>query len=213
MEIDFGPLSPKERYKLLSGFIIPRPIAFVTTMGLDGAVNAAPYSFFNVFGSDPALVVLGLGSRPDGSPKDTERNILDTGEFVVNMVDEPLAAAMNDCAVDFPPGVDELAETGLSTEPSREVKPPRIAESPVSFECRHVHSVKFKPGRTIILGEAVWMRARDSVIDGKTLRVVDDAYRPVGRLYADLYAYQSDRFEMTRQTYDEWVAERAEIDD
>ena len=208
MEIDFKTISPKERYKLLVGFVIPRPIAFVTTVDGSGRVNAAPFSFFNVFGEDPALVVLGFDRRSDGTLKDTVRNILDTGEFVVNMVDESIAKAMNDCAVDFPQGVDELAETGLSPEPSRLVNAPRIAESPVSFECRHLHSIQFKPNRILMMGEVVWMRAKDIVLDAEKMRVIDDAYRPVGRLYADLYARQSDRFSLVRQTYSQWLADK-----
>ena len=109
------------------------------------------------------------------------RNILDTGEFVVNMVDEPIAKAMNNCAVDFPRGVDELAESGLSTEASKLVKAPRIQESPASFECRHLQSIQFKPHRTLMMGEVVWMRAKDAVIDAEKMRVIDDAYQPVGR--------------------------------
>lgn len=206
MEIDFAALTPHDRYKLLVGFIIPRPIAFVTTVGCDGNINAAPFSFFNVFGEDPALVVLGFDRRSDGSLKDTVRNILDTGQFVVNMVDEPIAAAMNECAVDFPQGFDELAESGLSPENSKVVKPPRIAESPACFECRHLQSIQFKPYRTLVMGEVLWMRAKDEVLDATTLRVIDQAYRPVGRLYADLYARQTDRFSLVRQTYDQWLA-------
>ena len=210
MEIDFNALSASERYKLLIGFVIPRPIAFITTRGTDGTLNAAPFSFFNVFGEDPALVVLGFNRRTDGTLKDTVRNIHETGEFVVNMVDEDIAAAMNDCAVDFPSGVDELAATGLSPEPSRAVKPPRIAESPASFECRHLQSIQFKPRRILLMGEAVWMRAKDTVLDAGTMRVIDDAYRPVGRLYADQYARQRDRFSLVRRTYAEWLAAQKE---
>lgn len=208
LEIDFNTISPKERYKLLVGFIIPRPIAFVTTVAADGRTNAAPFSFFNVFGEDPALVVLGFDRRSDGTLKDTVRNILDTGEFVVNMVDESLAKAMNDCAVEFPGDVDELAETGLSPENSHLVKAPRIKASPVSFECRHLQSIQFKPHRMLMMGEVVWMRATDTVIDAEKMRVIDDAYRPVGRLYADLYSRQSDRFSLVRQTYDQWLGDK-----
>ncbi len=208
MEIDFASIAPRMRYKLLASFIIPRPIALVTTVNADGSTNAAPFSFFNVFGEDPALVILGFDRRSDGTLKDTVRNILDTGEFVVNMVDEPIAKAMNDCAVDFPHGVDELEVTGLSTEKSNLVKAPRIAESPAAFECRHLHSIQFKPHRMLIMGEVVWMRAKDAVIDAEKMRVIDDAYQPVGRLYADLYSRQSDRFSLVRQTYDEWLADQ-----
>ena len=124
------------------------------------------------------------------------------------MVDEAIAGAMNECAVDFPPGVDELAMSGLSTETSRTIRPPRIAESPASFECRHIQSIQFKAHRTLLMGEVLWLRARDEVYDAETMRVVDDAYKPVGRLYADLYSRQSERFSLTRQTHDEWRRDR-----
>jgi flavin reductase (DIM6/NTAB) family NADH-FMN oxidoreductase RutF len=208
MEIDFESLTSKDRYKLLVGFIIPRPIAFVTTLGRDGVANAAPFSFFNVFGENPATVVLGIQMRPDGTMKDTGRNILETGEYVINMVDEAIAEPMNVCAVDFPPGVSELEAAGLTLEPSRAVKPGRIAEAPVAFECRHVHSVTFRPDRSLIIGEVVWMRARDDVIDPQTLRLRPEAYHPVGRLYGNMYSRQSERFEIPRQTYAEWQMEK-----
>lgn len=209
MEIDFAGLSSKERYKLLVGFIIPRPIAFVTTVGRDGVANAAPFSFFNVFGENPATVVLGIQARPDGTLKDTARNILETGEYVINMVDEAIAEAMNVCAVDFPAGMSELEPAGLTLEPSQVVKPGRIAEAPAAFECRHLHSIAFRPDRSLIIGEVVWMRVRDEVIDPQTLRLRDEAYRPVGRLYGNMYSRQNDRFELARQSYAEWRAARA----
>lgn len=210
MEIDFEAIEPQNRYKLLVGFVIPRPIALVTTRSPAGVDNAAPFSFFNVFSEDPAMVVLGLQRRPDGTLKDTARNILDTGEFVVNMVDEAIAEAMNLCSVDFPPEKSEPKISGLAIEPSRLVKPGRLADSPVSMECRHIQTIEFKPTRSLVLGEVVWMRARDDVIDSGTLRVRDDAYRPVGRLYAHQYARQRDRFELVRQTYPEWLEDQRE---
>ena len=114
MEINFQDISPRERYKLLSSTVIPRPIALVSSRGLDGVDNAAPYSFFNVFSEDPPIVILGLQNKDDGSPKDTTRNILETSEFVVNLIDRKMAEAMNNCAVDFPPEVSEFDITGLN---------------------------------------------------------------------------------------------------
>ena len=211
MEIDFASIAPRMRYKLLASFVIPRPIALVTTVDDNGSTNAAPFSFFNVFGEDPALVVLGFDRRSDGTLKDTVRNILDTGEFVVNMVDEPIAKAMNDCAVDFPRGVDEL-EVDRPGRPRRASwSRHRGSRNPLPrSKCRHLQSIQFKPHRMLVMGEVVWMRAKDHVIDAEKMRVIDDAYRPVGRLYADLYARQSDRFSLVRQTYDEWLADQKE---
>src|ERR1700674_3007981 len=124
--ISFHELDPHDRYKLLCGVVVPRPIALVTTLDENGKVNAAPFSFFNVFSEDPPLVVLGLQHKADRSPKDTTRNIHRDGEFVVHMVDEALASAMNDCAVDFPSGESEVAAVGLATSPSVDVKVPRL---------------------------------------------------------------------------------------
>lgn len=211
MELDFAALSPRDRYKMLSGFIIPRPIAWVTTCDADGRANAAPFSFFNVFGKDPAVVAMGL-QRPGGQPKDTERNIVETGEFVVNMVVEGLAEAMNVCATDFPPEVDEVEVAGLSMEPSHAVKPGRIAQSPVAFECRYLQGLDFGNDYLLALGEVVWMRVADGLLDPETMRIVGDAYRPIARLYGDFYAHIDDRFSLPRMTLAEWEATKAKGD-
>src|SRR6202140_1179804 len=128
--IPLSDLGPHERYKLLCGVVVPRPIALVTTLDANGAVNAAPFSFFNVFSEDPPLVVLGLQNKADRTPKDTTRNIRRDGEFVVHMVDEALASAMNDCAIDFPSGNSEVEATGLATLPSIDIAVPRLAAGP-----------------------------------------------------------------------------------
>ena len=137
LEFDFGALSTHDRYNLIIGLVTPRPIALVTTLDASGRVNAAPYSAFNYAGVDPVLVTIGAGNRADAAeasglplPKDTAQNIRVRGEFVINVVNEALVEAMNVCAIDFPPDVDELAEAGLTTAPSSRVKVPRIAEAP-----------------------------------------------------------------------------------
>src|SRR3954447_6837487 len=142
MEFDLKELRPSDRYKLLAGVVVPRPIALVTTLDPEGRANAASFSFFNVMGSDPPLVALGIGDRASGGPKDTARNIALTKHFVVNLVDESLAEGMNVCAVDFPVGVDELRAAGLTCAPSVLVPPPRVAESPVHLECREVATLE-----------------------------------------------------------------------
>src|SRR5947207_14358475 len=119
--------------------VVQRPMALATTVDAAVRVNAAPFSFFNAVSSRPPVVVLGInGEGPGGGYKDTEDNIRDTGEFVVNLVDEALAERMNICAVDFPTGMGELDQAGLTAVASAEVKPPRIAEAPVSFECKRI---------------------------------------------------------------------------
>ena len=136
LRFDFTELSAAERYKLLGGLVVPRPIALVTSHSPEGRVNAAPFSFFNVFAEEPPLVVLGLGISPLGGAKDTTINIRDTGEFVVHLVDEPIAEAMNLCTIDFPPEISEVEVAGFDLIPSDAVAPPRIGQGPVGLECR-----------------------------------------------------------------------------
>ena len=135
MRFDLDDVGTQNAYKLLAATVMPRPIAWVVTQDLEGTVNAAPFSFFNVMGSAPPTVALGILADRERGFKDTARNILDTEEFVVNLVPERLVGAMNVTAVDAPRGVDELALANLATAPSSRVRPPRIAESPVNFEC------------------------------------------------------------------------------
>jgi flavin reductase (DIM6/NTAB) family NADH-FMN oxidoreductase RutF len=122
-------LTPRERYKVLTGFVLPRPIAWVTTVGPAGVVNAAPFSFFNVFCEDPPLCMFAANPRPDGRVKDTVVNIRRTGEFVVNMTDEPLARAMHDSSGDFPPEIGEPGYLGLKLARSTKVGAPRLADA------------------------------------------------------------------------------------
>lgn len=206
--VAFPELAPRERYKLLCATIIPRPIALVTSVDPAGIVNAAPFSFFNVFSEDPPLVVLGLQHKPDRTAKDTTRNIAETGVFVVNLVDEGLAEAMNVCAVDFPSGTSEIDAAGLSLADGIDVPVPRIAEAPFALECRRTVSLAFGGGREILLGEVVRLHAREGLVDPATLRVAAERYQPVGRLFADGYARQRDRFELKRETVADWAARK-----
>src|SRR5215475_13507465 len=144
---DFARMAPLERYKLLCGVVVPRPIALVTSIDAEGRVNAAPFSFFNVFSEDPPQIVLGLQHKPAGEPKDTTRNLAEVREFVVNMVDEPLAEAMNLCATDFPAGVSEIEVLGIATEPGARVTVPHIAAAPFALECRKILSLAFSQSR------------------------------------------------------------------
>jgi len=128
LSYDPNTLSEHDRYKLLISLVIPRPIALVTTLGPTGVVNAAPFSFFNMFSESPPLAVLGLQAKPGGSLKDTSAHIRDRGEFVINLVDEALGEQMNQCAVDFPPEISEIDVAKLTTLASEKVKTPLIAE-------------------------------------------------------------------------------------
>ena len=205
-QADFAKLSAQDRYKLLCSLVVPRPIALVTTLGPGGVVNAAPFSFFNVFAEDPALVILGLQTRADGSLKDTAAHIQDTGSFVVNLVDEALAERMNVCAVDFPADVSELDAAGLTTLPGVAIPVPHIAEAAASLECRHYQTLEVKNGRRLCVGEVVYLHARAGIIDPTRLYVNLDAYKPVARLFANLYAPLGKPFTMVRQSYVEWLA-------
>ena len=206
--VDFAGLPPRERYKLLCATIVPRPIALVTSVSPDGVVNAAPFSFFNVFSEEPALVVLGLQHKAAGALKDTTRNIVQTGTFVINLVDEALAEAMNICAIDLPPDLSEIDAAGLTLAPGIAVPVPHIAEAPFALECRREVSLVFGPGREILVGEVLCLHARNGLLDRTRMRIDADAYHPVGRLFGDGYARQRDRFDLTRQSYAEWVQGR-----
>jgi flavin reductase (DIM6/NTAB) family NADH-FMN oxidoreductase RutF len=205
MEFDFSKYNPKERYKLLSSTVIPRPIALVSTVDEDGTLNAAPFSFFNVFAEDPATCVLGLARRDDGTYNDTCRIIREGGEFVINMVDMDLAEGMNIAAIDFAPEVDEFEMGGFTPVASRLVKPPRIAESPVSFECRRTVTLQLSASRDLVVGEILTMHVRDGLFDPEKLYLDQSQYDVVGRLYADQYAPLKDIFKLKRWQPDEWL--------
>jgi len=199
-------LSPHDRYKLLCGVVIPRPIALVTTLDADDTVNAAPFSFFNVFSEDPPLVVLGLQHKADRTPKDTTRNIRREGEFVVNMVDEALASSMNDCAVDFPAGESEVAALALATLASVDIRVPRLAAAPFALECKRSVSLAFGAGRELLVGEVLRIHARAGLVDADSMYVDLAAYRPIGRLFGNLYTYQRESFAMDRESHSQWSA-------
>ena len=205
MRFDLAALSATERYKLLGGLVVPRPTALVTTQSPDGRVNAAPFSFFNVFAEEPPLVVLGLGISPVGGAKDTTVNIRDSGEFVINLVDEAIAEAMNLCAIDFPPEISEIEVAGLDLTPSQKVAPPRIAQAPANLECRRYVTLEAARERYLVIGEVLVAHVRDGLIDPATLRVDRDAYAPIGRLFGGGYVRTHDRFEMPRLTYRQWL--------
>ena len=208
MRFDLAALSASDRYKLLAGVVVPRPIALVTTQSADGRVNAAPFSFFNVFAEEPPLIVLGLGISLTGGAKDTTVNILATGQFVINLVDEPIAEAMNLCAIDFPPEISEIEVARLDLLPSQKIAPPRLAQAPVNLECRHYETLQAARERYLVIGEVLVAHVKDGVIDPATLRVDRDVYAPIGRLFGGGYVRTHDRFEMPRLTYAQWLDAR-----
>ncbi|HEV2319509.1 MAG TPA: flavin reductase family protein, partial [Verrucomicrobiae bacterium] len=150
MELDLEHDYADRAYQLLASVVTPRPIAFVTTISPDGRVNAAPFSFFNVFGASPPILAFAPSNRENGVPKDTALNVRATHEFVVNLVDEAIAEAMNRCAASLPYGENELVHAGLTAQPSSLVKPPRIKESPVSMECVEWGTLNIGKNRMVI---------------------------------------------------------------
>ncbi len=209
MLFDFEKLAPQDCYKLVVSSVVPRPIAWVVTQDEAGMVNAAPYSFFNAFSDDPVVVGFGAGPRGPGVLKDTADNIRRTGEFVVNLVPESAIHGMNTTAIDFPPGVDELAEAGLTKAPSAKIKPPRIAESPVALEC--VTFQLIPAGRhTIVLGRVVAVHINDDcVLDAAKCYVDTPKLGLVGRMHGrGWYTRTTDRIEVPRISVEEWEARK-----
>jgi flavin reductase (DIM6/NTAB) family NADH-FMN oxidoreductase RutF len=198
MDIDFSTLDPDIRYKLLVGLVVPRPIAFVSTYNANGVANCAPFSFFNVVSHEPPLVIISFGIRNNGGDKgdtkDTLKNILRTGEFVVNMVDEATANGMHIASGEFSEEESEFDKAGFTPLPALRVKQPRIKESPASFECLLRQRTELAPGRVFLFGEIVMLHAADGIIDPVTRRVSETLYRPVGRLWGNRYCTTRQRF-------------------
>jgi len=207
--ISLADLPGDRVYKILCSLVIPRPIALVSSIGPGGVVNAAPYSFFNVFSEAPPLIVLGLQHKADQSPKDTTRNIAAQGEFVVNMVDEALAEAMNLCATDFPVDISEVASAGLTTAPSTTIRTPRIAEAPAALECVREVSLAFGPQRELLIGRVTHVHVREDVMDDR-FNVDITRYQPVGRLFGNSYSRQRDIFSLDRLDYAAWAAAKTD---
>jgi flavin reductase (DIM6/NTAB) family NADH-FMN oxidoreductase RutF len=198
MELDLEGAHAGRAYALLSSLVTPRPIAWVTTLGLDGVVNAAPFSFFNMLGANPPIVGFCPGDREDGTPKDTARNVRQTHEFVVNLVDENVAEAMNRTAASLPYGVSELESAGLTTAPSSVVKPPRIAESPASLECAEWGTLQIG-GNRLVIGLVKRLHVRDELFDPQTQRIRNEHFHVIGRMASpNGYCRTRDHFELKR---------------
>jgi flavin reductase (DIM6/NTAB) family NADH-FMN oxidoreductase RutF len=206
MLFDFRTIPARERYKLMVSTIVPRPIAWIVTQNLQGQLNVAPFSFFNGFAGDPPVVGIGIGSHDPGRPKDTRRNIRDTGQFVVNLVSEQARERMNITAIEFEREVSEAHEAGLMTVASLHVKPPRIAESPVSLECELMQIVELGKDSELVLGRILAMHVRDEfVIDPVKHHIDTPGLKLIGRMHgAGWYARTSDLFEMQRIPRDAW---------
>lgn len=202
MQIDPAFHSSADSYKLLTNLVIPRPIAWVSSQSPDGVVNLAPFSFFNAVGSNPLYIMISVGQRDDGTLKDTAKNILASGDFVVNLVTEDLFTAMNISAADFPADQSELDAANLNTSPSLRVKPPRVAEAQASLECK-LFNAQPLGDYTLIIGEVVMFHVADHLI-GPRLHI--NGFEPLGRLGSpSVYCRTADRFDVARITYEKWL--------
>ena len=196
MDLKLAEVSPHERYKLLIGLVIPRPIAWISTRSANGVANCAPFSFFNVFSEEPPLCVIGINPRSDGAMKHSLKNIRRTREFVVNLVDEATANAMHVSSRELPEDESEFESAGLSEAPAALVQHPRIAEAAACLECRLERVIEISGTRQLVLGEIVLVHARDGIIDPQTKRISEERYRPIGRLFADRYCTTRQRFNL-----------------
>jgi flavin reductase (DIM6/NTAB) family NADH-FMN oxidoreductase RutF len=202
MRYDLAEVPEAIAYKLLAATVIPRPIAWVVTIDAEGRRNAAPFSFFNVMGSAPPTVALGLLADPARGFKDTAQAILDTQEFVINLVPERLVQAMNLTAIDAPRGVNELELAGLNTLPSTHIKPPRIAASPVAFECRLHTAVPTGPHQVVIIGQVLAVHIDDRYLLDPARACIDtDALDLVARSCGAGYIRSHDTFQLPRPTW------------
>jgi flavin reductase (DIM6/NTAB) family NADH-FMN oxidoreductase RutF len=198
MEFDLEGEHAERAYSLLASLVMPRPIALVTTLGEDDVVNAAPFSFFNLLGTEPPILGIAPGDRADGTPKDTARNIRLNHQFVVNLVDESIAEAMNLTAASLPYGTGELAAAGLSTAASSCIRAPRIAEAPASLECTEWGTLQIG-GNRLIIGLIHRIHVKDAYVDFENLRIRTDELHLIGRMASPhWYCRTRDRFEMKR---------------
>jgi flavin reductase (DIM6/NTAB) family NADH-FMN oxidoreductase RutF len=187
-------------YKLLLGSVVPRPIAFVSTVNPEGAFNVAPFSFFTVASANPPVLVFSVGRRANPDPtKDTLRNINTAREFVVNVVSEEFGPKMNLCAGDYPPEVNEFQVSGLTPIPSDLVKAPRVAESHINMECRLLYTIELSglvSGGHLVLGQVIRFHIDDAYFHD--YRIDPDKLRAIGRMAGNSYTRTLDRFDMIR---------------
>ena len=211
MLFEMDKLSAVNAYKLLVSTVVPRPIAWVSTRDLDGRINAAPFSFFNAMSGQPPIICFGIGGRAPGDAKDTGNLIRRTGDFVVNLVDNARAEAMNITAIEFGPEVDEFKEAGLTELASVKVRAPRIAESPVSMECERLVIVEVGVDRAVVMGKVVAMHIRDDcVLDAEKCYVDTPKLDLIGRMHGrGWYARTTDRFDLPRIEVEAWSGRRA----
>jgi flavin reductase (DIM6/NTAB) family NADH-FMN oxidoreductase RutF len=210
ISVDPATLTLRESKRIFQGLVIPRPIAFITSVSAAGVTNAAPFSFFNMMSVDPPVCAFGIEEQDGGGLKDTAANILSEGVFVVNLVDEALGERMNQCATEFPPGTSEADELGLQLLPGVKVKAPRIAAAPASFECRLREKVPLGPDHYVYLGDVVYVHIREGIVDPLNFYADLVVYRPLARLSGSLYSSLAEPFTHQRLNYEQWRARKAE---
>jgi flavin reductase (DIM6/NTAB) family NADH-FMN oxidoreductase RutF len=199
MEFDPAGLAVVERYKLLIGAIVPRPIGWVSTVNAEGRANLAPFSFFNAIGSDPMALLFCPANNSDGSEKDSLRNAESSGEFVVNVATEPNERQMAASAEALAHGESEFDLTGLTPAACRVVKAPRVEEAPISFECRVERIIRMNPGApaggNVVIGEVVWIHAAEGLVNER-FHVDPERLRAVGRMAGLTYVRTRERFDI-----------------
>ena len=200
---DIAGMSKGNSYKLLASLVMPRPIAWITTIDANGIANAAPFSFFNLVSADPPLAAIGFSGASDRQSKDTLVNIRQTGELVINLVSEELAQAMNITATAAPRGTDELELAGLQRAESVQVKPPRIAASPAAFECRTFQIIEPGGDSSILLAQVVHVHVRSDAFENEARLHIDPSMlKLVGRMHGGGgYCTTRDLFELERLSW------------
>lgn len=203
MQLDLSTLSPGRAYRFLISAVVPRPIAFVSSLSPEGARNLAPFSYFMGVGPTPPTVAISI-IRRRGALKDTARNILQTGEFVINSAVEEIARQLNRTSGDYAPGIDEFQIAGLTPVDSVKVKPPRVAECPVQLECRVYRTMDVGNApqiSTLIVGEVLLAHVRDDLWEDAMIQA--DRLKPISRLGATRYAKLGEIFAMERPEVDD----------
>lgn len=202
MYYDLSKTDTAIAYKLLAATVVPRPIAWTVTRSKSGLLNAAPFSFFNVMGSAPPAVALGILRDPAKGMKDTAQNILDTGEFVINLVPMGLVESMNETAVNAPAGISEIELAGLVTTPSKHILPPRISDSPVAFECVTHTTLETGPNQILVVGRVVAIHISDEFMKDPARGHVDTLKLDlVARTFGSGYVRMGEPFDLTRPTW------------
>jgi flavin reductase (DIM6/NTAB) family NADH-FMN oxidoreductase RutF len=208
-EFDTATLDARARYNLITGVVVPRPIALITSINEDGRVNAAPFSYFNALGSNPPIVAFSPGTHSVNPSriKDTRRNVLATGEFVVNMVSAELAEAMTVAGAVFPEDVSETDYMDVTLLPSRQVRPPRIAQSPINLECKLVEDVTIGMNR-ILFGEVLHFHLHEQIIDAERMHILWRNLDLLGRMPGGggIYCRTNEPMVIPRLTYEQVVS-------